>query len=293
MRKVFVFDEQMDIPNSVLFQSTRSLALPLLMQKREANAASARIYHSTGENSSSQSSHVPSEGRSVATHSHKRKSSRNTTSAQGTHPTSERIRTEQQEIRDFPKQFRADEAIEGEQTALSRLSEAEFHTGLFLEEQRNHVFSEAKSEMNMQQSRAESADYAIRELNRQIHYHPNHGFETSRWEQACFQAVLEIRARAHQTARINKTVQRSGRIEKDLLAALKLRELKIYERMNFPDTNCGKPLHSESGTARWSEFFDWRKRFSRSWDNKQFWIIPRFWSTFNCSQSIWKALPRF
>ena len=99
------------------------------MQKREANAASARIYHSTGENSSSQSSHVPSEGRSVATHTHthKRKSSRNTRSGQKTHLTSERI-----------KQFRADEAIEGEQTALSRLSEVEFHTGLLLEEQREY-----------------------------------------------------------------------------------------------------------------------------------------------------------
>ena len=58
------------------------------------------------------------------------------------HLTSERIRSEpQQAVRYFLK-FRADEAVEGEQKALSRLSEAEFQTGLLLGEQQNQILKE-------------------------------------------------------------------------------------------------------------------------------------------------------
>ena len=39
-------------------QSTGRLASPLLMQKREASAVLARIHHSTGETSTSHSSHI-------------------------------------------------------------------------------------------------------------------------------------------------------------------------------------------------------------------------------------------
>ena len=138
---------------------------PLLMQKREASAFPARMYHSDRERSVSRSSHIPSTKKPVATHSHKRKSSRGTRTVQETHRTSERIRHEQQEVRDFLK-FWADEAVEGEQEALSKLSEAEIHAELLLEEQRNQILSEANFEIVMQKSRAERSDDVIRELNR-------------------------------------------------------------------------------------------------------------------------------
>ena len=91
-------------------QSTARLASPVLMQQREASAVPTRICDSTGENSTSHSSHIPSAGRPVATHTHKRKSSRDTRSVQERHLTSERVRSQQQEVRDFLK-FRTDEAV--------------------------------------------------------------------------------------------------------------------------------------------------------------------------------------
>ena len=82
----------------------------------------------------SRTSRIPSTEKAVATHSHKRKSSRDPRSVQEKHLSSERVRSEQ-EVRDFLK-FRVDEAVEQEQETLSRLSEVEFHSGLLLEERR-------------------------------------------------------------------------------------------------------------------------------------------------------------
>ena len=71
-----------------------------------------------------------------------------TQGAQEKHLTSERIRSEQQEVRYFPK-LRA-------------------YTGVLLEEQRKQMLSEAKSGKFVQESRAERADDAIHELNRPL-----------------------------------------------------------------------------------------------------------------------------
>ena len=101
------------------------LALPLRVQKREASAALARIYHSTGESSMSSSSHIRIARRPFAMYSQKRKSSRDAGSVQETHSASERGRTEHKEVRSHLK-LRADEAAEGEKAASSRLSEAGF-----------------------------------------------------------------------------------------------------------------------------------------------------------------------
>ena len=68
-------------------------------------------------------------------------------------------------------EFRANQGVEGEQEALSRLSESEFHAGSLVERQSDQMLSEAKSEMIMQESRAERSDDVIRESNRQIHSH--------------------------------------------------------------------------------------------------------------------------
>ena len=80
-------------------QSIRRQASPLFMQKREASAIPTRIFHSTGESCMSGSSHIPSTENLVAVHSHKRKSSRD---KRGDF-TNERIRDEQQEVKDFFK----------------------------------------------------------------------------------------------------------------------------------------------------------------------------------------------
>ena len=73
----------------------------------------------------------------------------------------ERTFTGHREIHVF-LETQADHVARGEQAALSKLSETEYHTRLFLEEPKNHLLSETRSEMNMQESRVESADRALR-----------------------------------------------------------------------------------------------------------------------------------
>ena len=60
-----------------------------------------------------------------------------------------------------------DRAPQGEQEALSKLSEAEFHSRILLEERRNHLLSEAKFEVLLQERRAERADSSRSALNAQ------------------------------------------------------------------------------------------------------------------------------
>ena len=73
--------------------------------------------------------HIRSAGRLVATHSHKRKSSRDPRREQETYSASDRMRTERKEVRDHLR-FREDEAAKGVNAAKIRLSETEFHTRL-------------------------------------------------------------------------------------------------------------------------------------------------------------------
>ena len=114
-------------------QSMGMLASPLFAQKREASAAPSRNYHSEREDSVSSSPHIPAMGKPVAMYSHKRKSSRDPKSLQESFSQGKRIFAEHRE-----------------QAALSKLSEAEYHTGILLEEQRNQILSEARSQMSMQ-----------------------------------------------------------------------------------------------------------------------------------------------
>ena len=80
--------------------------------------------------------------------SHKRKSSRDSNVLQESCSERERILPEHREIRDFPD-LGADQAAQGEQAALSKLSEAEYHTRILLEEHGKEILSEARSEMNV------------------------------------------------------------------------------------------------------------------------------------------------
>ena len=81
-------------------------------------------------------------------------------------------------------------------------TESENAARLALEAQRDHLLAEAKSEVLKQECRAERAECAIRELQRQIQSnrmeidHTNLGYETSRREQARLHEELAKRERA-------------------------------------------------------------------------------------------------
>ena len=90
--------------------------------------------------------HIPVTGKFVAMYPLKRKSSRDPTSLGESCSERERIFAEHREVRDL-LELRADFAAQGENAALSKLSEAECHTTLLLEEQKNHFLSEARSRL--------------------------------------------------------------------------------------------------------------------------------------------------
>ena len=60
--------------------------------------------------------------------------------------------------------------LEEKKVAVSRLSEAEYHTRLLLEEQKDFLLSEARSELDMQELRVESADRALQEPGLWLHF---------------------------------------------------------------------------------------------------------------------------
>ena len=72
------------------------------------------------------------------------------------------ILSEHREICDF-LELGADQAARGEKVAPSRPLEAEYHTILLLQEQKDYLLSEARSELVMQELRVESADRALQE----------------------------------------------------------------------------------------------------------------------------------
>ena len=77
----------------------------------------------------SRSSHVPSTGKPVAIHSHRRKSSRDVRGVQEKHLANEGIQAEQQEVRDyffFKKKICEKEAVQGEREVLSKTLESGF-----------------------------------------------------------------------------------------------------------------------------------------------------------------------
>ena len=98
----------------------------------------------------------------------------------------------------------------------------------------------------MQELEAESADMALRELNRQIHshrmelYHTNQVYENSRREQAWLQAELENRERAHQETRI-RTLQ-EGEVLKRICCA----DAERSEQLRGGDLSRQELLESQS-----------------------------------------------
>ena len=132
-------------------QIRNMLASPLYSQEREASADRSRVNHSYRENSVSSSSLFRASGRRpAAVFSHKRKSN------QESHSDREGISL-------------APRAVRGENKALSKLSGSENASRPVLEEQRDHLLAEAKSEVLKQEGRTDFLDCPIRELQRQIH----------------------------------------------------------------------------------------------------------------------------
>ena len=125
-------------------------------------------------------------------------------SLQGSYSERKRIFAEHREVRDL-LEFRADYDA---QAALSKCSEEEHHTILLLGEKKNHFLSEARSELNMQELRVESADRALRESSLQIHsqriehYQANQSHGHSRREKVWLHTELEDRERARQETHI-------------------------------------------------------------------------------------------
>ena len=99
----------------------------------------SRIYHSDRENSAPSSSRFrASTGRLVAMISNQRSISREP------HFETEGVFGEHQEVRQL-LEIQVNRSLQGEQEALSKLSEMEHRTRFLLEEQRNQTISEANS----------------------------------------------------------------------------------------------------------------------------------------------------
>ena len=131
--------------------------------------------------------------------------------------------------------MRPNHAAQGENTALSKLSEAEYHTRLLLEEQKNHVFSEARSELNLQEERVESAGRALHESHLQLHFQcmglhqanqlSDHPKKLKDW--LCTE--LEKRERALQENRM-KNLQETEELKKLCCTeAERAQQVRIYE----------------------------------------------------------------
>ena len=186
------------------------------MQKREVSAAPARIYHCSRESSMSRSPHVPVTEETWSDElTHKRKSSRDPKSIEEPFSERERTFTKHQEVRDHLK-LRAEKEAEGAEAASSKLSEAGYHAKLLLEEQRNHMLCEARSEMNVQERKKESAEMALRESSRPIHCHRMELCQASqRYENSPVRASL--------------APCRIWRIEKDFFKKLVLELSKLWK----------------------------------------------------------------
>ena len=97
------------------------------------------------------------------------------------------------------------EPVQVESETSSRHSEADKDMRLVLEEQRNQLLSEAKSELLKQECRAERADAIICEHQREIQsdrMEIGNTHEESRRERAQLCEELSLQERAHQETRI-------------------------------------------------------------------------------------------
>ena len=162
-------------------QIRNMLASPLYLQVREASADRSRVHHSFKENSVSSSSHFrESAGKLAAMLSHKRKSSQETLSDR------EGVSSGRQ-------------PVQGRGETFFRFSEEAAR--IVLEEHRDHLLAEAKSEILKQECKVDTLYTYIHKFQRQVHSNRlemdnvNYGYEVSRREQARLHEELAQRER--------------------------------------------------------------------------------------------------
>ena len=182
---------------------------------------------------------------------------------------------------------------------LSKLSEAEHHTSLLLEVQKNLLLSQARSEMNIQQwkGRRRRQGSSWFKLTDSFSTHGTLPDESVIWSfpKKKRLALHRIRGKRKSPSRNSyENFPGNGRIEKVLLYR-SWKSSTVENRWTFSTRN-GKSIYSElaygpnSGNARQSEWF---QGFLWSWDGNHLWVIPRSQSALEYSVSLWNALLRF
>ena len=109
-----------------------------------------------------------------------------------THPQTKesRVKSSQEPFSDREGISSRQQSVQGKGETFFRFSHLEEAARTVLEEQRDHLLAEAKSEVLKQECRADFLDCSFRELQRQAHSsrteieHTNLGFEESRREQS-------------------------------------------------------------------------------------------------------------
>ena len=133
----------------------------------------------------------------------------------------------------------ANRAVQGEDEALSRLSESENEAKLCPEEQRNQLLSQAKAGTMKEECRADFAECSIRELIRPIQSnrmeldHTNLGYEQTRREQVRLHEEFAQRRRALRESHVRNIHE--------------LEELKRVQEMRIDE--CSKQELRESQTS--------------------------------------------
>ena len=207
------------------------LASPLYLQERQVSADRSRVYDSFRENSVSNSSHFQeSAGKTAAIFSHTRTSSQETISDR------EGISSERQ-------------PVQGKSETFFRFSDPEEAARTVLEEQRDHLLAEGKSEILKQECKIDSLNTCIREFQRQAHSNRlkmdcvNYGYEEFRRELARPHEELAQREKAFRETRIRsvhevKKLKRAQEMRIDEFSRNELREshAPIQEGAHFRST---------------------------------------------------------
>ena len=185
----------------------------------------------------------------------------------------------------------AHRAVRGENESLSRLSESENDTKFILEEQRDQLLSEAKSEVRKQECRADFLDCAIRVLQRQIHssrMEIDHTNLAPRRELARLHEELAQRERA-----LREPHTKSIHEVEELKRAQEMR-IDEFSRHGLRESQATlRDLTLQiTGAARKSELYERFCSIPRCRINLQWEIIPRSQPIGSCSKPSIYVEPR-
>ena len=154
----------------------------------------------------------------------------------------------------------SDRALQGQQEALSKLSETEFHTIVLLEEQGSQILSEAIFGLLLQETRAEHTVNSILNLNCQLRSHDSEIFrreqeyEVARHEQDLLRAELQSRERE----RVHQEARRRASLEMEELKQAQTWGMDEYSRQELRESQYAVTrLYSpDTGVARRGELHE-------------------------------------